>query len=72
MKVNKELKNYENSLPKSIRINRLYGFDPYGFFEITIKTWDNITYKGIIDDSEVVKLLKKYTPYEKYKKFKIE
>ena len=70
MKATKDLIEYENGLPQWVKIARLYdGFNAGGMFEVTIKTWENGLYKGIVDDEKVLDILNNYLPFNGEEKY---
>jgi thiamine kinase-like enzyme len=62
--------DFENSLPEKIIIERKANFSQF-WYEVTIKTWDKKTYQGIVDDKDVIRLLKKYTEYVNHDRFSL-
>lgn len=66
MKCSQKLKDYENGLPHTIKIERVFGgFSATdGKFEITIKEWDGTKYMGWISDIDMLKLLNSYHKYK--------
>lgn len=71
MRVSKETRDYENSLEVTIKIKRIHGFDPWGYFEMEIKRGKEI-YPGIINDWRVISILKNHKPYHGEPKFELQ
>lgn len=73
MKCSQKLKDYENGLPQTIKIERVFdGFSATdGKFEITITEWDGTEHKGWIADLEVLRMISNYHNYKGEERYEL-
>jgi len=64
MRCSNELRDYENSLPPKIVIERKYDMvNPSGVYEIKIKNYKKKVSGGTLSDELVLKILKEYREF---------
>ncbi len=64
MRCSNELRDYENGLPPKIKIERIYDMvNPSGTFVVEFQNYAGEKFGGTINDEDILKVLKDYTPF---------